>query len=185
MKQIYRADKRGNLTEILKGMKAPKLLLLMSNAKQFEEHVQELEKQFPGVPSIGCIGGSYGGQEVVAENGVAVVGGDDAPAADASGVVPVVAFGTDGKVIILAAISGTQETTATVIADKGQIIQTVLTVEPSVELGKLSFGSTAVGTGTGFGHSKIPPKCKISLRESPGGLHLYITYLEFPVKTEM
>ena len=74
----------------------------------------------------------------------AVVGGDDAPAADASGVVPVVAFGTDGKVIVLAAISGTQETTAAVIADKGQIIQTVLTVEPSVELAKLSFGSTAV-----------------------------------------
>ena len=73
MKQIYRADKRGNLTEILKEMKAPKLLMLMSNAKQFEEHVQELEKQFPGVPSIGCIGGSYGGQEVVAENGVAVI----------------------------------------------------------------------------------------------------------------
>lgn len=73
MIQIYRADKRGNLTEILKGMKAPKLLMLMSNAKQFEEHVQELENHFPGVPSIGCIGGSYGGQEVAAENGEVVI----------------------------------------------------------------------------------------------------------------
>lgn len=45
----------------------------MSNKGQFEQHVEELEEHFPGVPSIGCIGGSYGGQTVVAENGVAVV----------------------------------------------------------------------------------------------------------------
>lgn len=73
MKQIYRASKSGNLAEVLKEISAPKLLLLMSNANQFTQHVEELEKRFPGVPSVGCIGGSYGGQTVVAENGVAVV----------------------------------------------------------------------------------------------------------------
>lgn len=73
---------------------------------------------------------------------------------------------------------------AAVSADKGQVIQTVGAVEPAVELGKLSFGSTAVGAGAEFGHNKSPPKYKIGLRELPGGLHLYITYLEFPVKTE-
>lgn len=73
MKQIYGMDKGGNLKEALRGISAPKLLLLMSNAKQFEQHVEELEKQFPGVPSIGCIGGSYSGQTVQNGDGVAVV----------------------------------------------------------------------------------------------------------------
>lgn len=73
MKQICGMDKGGNLKEALRGISAPKLLLLMSNAKQFEQHVEELEKQFPGVPSIGCIGGSYNGQTVQAEGGVTVV----------------------------------------------------------------------------------------------------------------
>lgn len=66
-------DKGGNLKEALRAISALKLLLLMSNAKQFEQHVEELEKQFPGVPSIGCIGGSYSGQTVQADGGVAVV----------------------------------------------------------------------------------------------------------------
>lgn len=73
MKQIYGMDKGGNLREATKGINAPKLLLLMSNAKQFEQHVEELEQLFPGVPSIGCIGGSYSGQTVQAGDGVAVV----------------------------------------------------------------------------------------------------------------
>ena len=59
MKQIYRVDKGGNLAQALSGITAPKLLLLMSNKEQFEKHVEELEQHFPGVPSIGCIGGSY------------------------------------------------------------------------------------------------------------------------------
>ena len=73
MKQICGMDKGGNLKEALSAISAPKLLLLMSNAKQFEQHVEELEKQFPGVPSIGCIGGSYSGQTVQADGGVTVV----------------------------------------------------------------------------------------------------------------
>ena len=73
MKQIYRVDKSGNLAQAISEITAPKLLLLMSNNEQFEQHVEELERHFPGVPSIGCIGGSYGGQTVVADNGVAVI----------------------------------------------------------------------------------------------------------------
>lgn len=108
-----------------------------------------------GRAAIGTVG------IVVVQRIPAVVGVDDAPAADAAGVVPVIAFGADGEVIVLTAVVGTQETTAAVIADKGQVVQTVGAVEPAVELGKLSFGSTTVGTGAEFGHSKIPPKCKI------------------------
>lgn len=73
MKQTYRVDKGGNLTQLLNGINAPKLLLLMSNERQFEQHVKELDERFPGVPSIGCVGGSYGGSVVVADNGVAVI----------------------------------------------------------------------------------------------------------------
>lgn len=131
-----------------------------------------------GSAAIGTVG------IVVVQRIPAVVGVDDAPAADASGVVPVIAFGADGEVIVLTAVVGAQETAAAVGADKGQVVQTIGTVEPAVELGKLSFGSTTVGTGAEFGHSKIPPKYKISLRGSPGGLHLYSIYLEGGEKPE-
>ena len=73
MKQMIGASKRGNLQEALKAGKitSPALLVLMSNADQFEEHVAQLEAAFPGVPSIGCIGMSYDRQ--VIEKGVMVV----------------------------------------------------------------------------------------------------------------
>lgn len=71
MKQIYGMSKGGNLAEALKGISSPKLIFLMSNQKQFEQHVKELEERYPGVPSIGCIGGSYSQQAI--EDGVGVV----------------------------------------------------------------------------------------------------------------
>jgi hypothetical protein len=49
--------------------------MLLSNQPQFEEHVKELERCFPGVPSIGCIGMSY--QTQVVENGVGVIAFSD------------------------------------------------------------------------------------------------------------
>lgn len=45
--------------------------MLMSNNAQFETHVRALEKLYPGVPSIGCIGMSY--DVSVVEEGVGVV----------------------------------------------------------------------------------------------------------------
>jgi hypothetical protein len=45
--------------------------MLLSNTEQFEAHVQALERHFPGVPSIGCIGMSY--QIDVVEHGVGVI----------------------------------------------------------------------------------------------------------------
>lgn len=50
MKQIYRVDKSGNFAQAISEITAPKLLLLMSNNEQFEQHVEELERHFPGVP---------------------------------------------------------------------------------------------------------------------------------------
>ncbi len=61
----------GNLEEALRSIQNPQFIMLLSNEAQFEEHVRALEKRYPGVPSIGCIGMSY--QTRVVERGVGVV----------------------------------------------------------------------------------------------------------------
>lgn len=71
MKQFYGMSKTGNLKDAVKGLNNPKLIMLMSNGDQFAEHVEELEKLYPGIPSIGCIGMCY--DIKVVEKGVGVV----------------------------------------------------------------------------------------------------------------
>ena len=70
MRQFFGMSRNGDLREAVSGLVGPQLILLMSNERQFEKHVEELEKLFPGVPSIGCIGMSYDTQ--VVESGVGV-----------------------------------------------------------------------------------------------------------------
>ena len=82
MKQFIGMSPRGNLDEALSGLYGPQFIMLLSNDAQFETHVKELEKRFPGVPSIGCIGMSY--QINVVENGVSVVAFYDGVAAAAN-----------------------------------------------------------------------------------------------------
>ena len=79
MKQFFGMSQRGNLGEAVQGLQRPQFIMLLSNNAQFEDHVQELEKRFPGVPSIGCIGMSY--QTAIVENGVAVIAFSDGVAA--------------------------------------------------------------------------------------------------------
>ena len=64
MKQFFGMSRQGDLREAVRGAGVPQMLLLMSNDRQFEQHVKELEALFPGVPSIGCIGMSYDTQVV-------------------------------------------------------------------------------------------------------------------------
>ena len=71
MRQFIGMSPRGNLAEAVSGLQNPQFIMLLSNNSQFEAHVKELEKRFPGVPSIGCIGMSY--QTSVVENGVSVI----------------------------------------------------------------------------------------------------------------
>ena len=71
MKQFYGMSQRGNLEEALQGLRQPQFIMLLSNKGQFEDHVAALEKRFPGIPSIGCIGMSY--QNSVVENGVGII----------------------------------------------------------------------------------------------------------------
>ena len=71
MKQFFGMSQRGNLDEALQGLHAPQFIMLLSNENQLEAHTAALEKRFPGVPSIGCIGMCY--QTGVVENGVGIV----------------------------------------------------------------------------------------------------------------
>ncbi len=70
MKQVFGMSKSGNLVEAVRGITNPKGLILFSSEQNFEKHVQELERTFPGVPSIGCIAMSY--DTTVCETGVSV-----------------------------------------------------------------------------------------------------------------
>lgn len=71
MKQTFGMSRDGSLAEAARALVNPQFIMLMSNQNQFEQHVQELEKLFPGVPSIGCIGMSYDTR--VVENGVGLI----------------------------------------------------------------------------------------------------------------
>lgn len=71
VKQFFGKSQSGNIKEAVNGLQQPDMLLLLSNADQFETHVAELEQLYPGVPSIGCIGMSY--DTKVVEKGVGVV----------------------------------------------------------------------------------------------------------------
>ena len=56
--------------------------MLLSNKRQFEEHVKQLEKLYPGIPSIGCIGMSYDTR--IVEQGVGVIAFTDGVSAAAN-----------------------------------------------------------------------------------------------------
>lgn len=70
MKINYAENRSGNLQEALKGIRSPQLIIMMSNADQFDTHVAQLEELMPGVPSIGCIAMSY--CKNVLEKGVSI-----------------------------------------------------------------------------------------------------------------
>lgn len=72
----------GNLREAVQGLQNPQLIMLLSNADQFEKHVAELEKLYPKIPSIGCIGMSYDTR--IVEKGVGIIAFTDGVTAAAN-----------------------------------------------------------------------------------------------------
>ena len=76
MKQFFGMSQNGNLSEAVNGLKNPQFIMLFSNNSQFETHVKALEKLYPNVPSIGCIGMSYDTR--IVEKGVGVIAFSDA-----------------------------------------------------------------------------------------------------------
>lgn len=72
MKQFIGTSTRGNLQEAIQGLKNPELLIFcVSEKEQFQNVVGQLEQMFPNVPSIGCVGQSYG-QTQALEKGIMV-----------------------------------------------------------------------------------------------------------------
>lgn len=82
MRQFFGMSQGGNLAEAVQGLKNPQFIMLLSNDAQFEAHVKMLEKLYPGVPSIGCIGMSYDIR--IVEKGVGVIAFLDGVAASAN-----------------------------------------------------------------------------------------------------
>lgn len=82
MKQFFGMSQRGDLTEAVRGLSAPQFIMLLSNGEQFESHVRELERLYPGIPSIGCIGMSY--DTKIVEKGVGVIAFTDGVTAAAN-----------------------------------------------------------------------------------------------------
>lgn len=71
MKQFFGMSQNGSLQEAVQGLQNPQFIMLLSNTEQFEKHVAELEKLFPKIPSIGCIGMSYDTR--IVEKGVGII----------------------------------------------------------------------------------------------------------------
>ncbi len=82
MKQFFGMSPTGNLSEAVRSLGSPQLIILLSNRDQFEEHVKKLQELYPNVPSIGCIGMSYDNR--IVEKGVGVVAFSDGVAAVAN-----------------------------------------------------------------------------------------------------
>lgn len=72
MEQFIGISKNCDIKEAVQGLNSPKLIILCVSEKDlFQEKVEELEKKYPGVPSIGCVGQSYGGTQAI-EKGILV-----------------------------------------------------------------------------------------------------------------
>lgn len=82
MRQFFGMSKIGNLQEAVRGLTNPQLIMLLSNDEQFEKHVEELEKLYPNIPSIGCIGMSYDTR--IVEKGVGIIAFTDGITATAN-----------------------------------------------------------------------------------------------------
>lgn len=66
MKQFVGTSKNCDLKEAVRGLDSPKLIILCVSEKDlFESKVKELETIYPNIPSIGCVGQSYGGTTVL------------------------------------------------------------------------------------------------------------------------
>lgn len=75
-------SQRGDLADAVRGLSNPQFIMLLSNGEQFEAHVRELERLYPGIPSIGCIGMSY--DIKIVEKGVGVIAFTDGVTAAAN-----------------------------------------------------------------------------------------------------
>ena len=72
MKMFEGKDSSGRVESAVRGMSSAKLIIMMSDEKNFEGNVKKLEELYPGVPSIGCVAMGY--DKAICETGVVVAG---------------------------------------------------------------------------------------------------------------
>ncbi|SEL68547.1 MULTISPECIES: FIST signal transduction protein [unclassified Butyrivibrio] len=59
MKMFNAKSSSADVSEATRGLSGPKLILFTSDANHFDANVAEIEKKYPGVPSIGCVAMGY------------------------------------------------------------------------------------------------------------------------------
>lgn len=71
MKMFYGKNPAGDVKEAVKGLTSPKLIVFTCTEEGFEKAVADVDKLYPGVPSIGCVGMGY--DSTILEKGVSVM----------------------------------------------------------------------------------------------------------------
>lgn len=72
MRDFCKNSKTGSISEATMGLVDPKVIFMMvGDENNFSKCVEDLEKQFPGVPSIGCIANGY--TKAMHETGVTII----------------------------------------------------------------------------------------------------------------
>ena len=171
MKIFYGMSDRGDLQEALRGLSAPKLIIMMSNGDAFERHVEELEAAFPGVPSIGCIAMGY--HQKVVEKGVAIVGFTEGLAARANvlesvSIMP--ALHIERLETDIRELSPGREDTAIIDFCAGNDAGVLSTITPLANSHNIQLmGGTGDGAKVAY-HGKVyPDGCAYALIKNLGG----------------
>ncbi len=72
MKQFVQNSASGSVSEAVSGLKDPKVIsMYVGDAAKFEEKVAELERLFPGVPSVACVANAYA--RTMMDRGVTII----------------------------------------------------------------------------------------------------------------
>ena len=71
MKMFYGKNASCDAKEATRGLSSPKLIVFTCSENGFDKAVADIEKLYPGVPSIGCVGMGY--DSTILEKGVSVM----------------------------------------------------------------------------------------------------------------
>ena len=71
MRMFYGKNPSGDVKDAVKGLSSPKLIVFTCSEEGFDKAVADIEKLYPGVPSIGCVGMGY--DSTILEKGVSVM----------------------------------------------------------------------------------------------------------------
>lgn len=71
MKMFYGKNPQCNVSDAVRGLSSPRLIVFTCSEDGFDKAVADIEKAYPGVPSIGCVGMGY--DSAIQEKGVSVM----------------------------------------------------------------------------------------------------------------